>query len=211
MYTNCQGPDPPESSSSTSSASATRDDPFLSCCPTPALLPSQGERDLPLSYKTQLDSQSNTTGTNESVPLMMTSRFEHKIGDDGQHLILTGRNGVLEKCEDEPIQAPGAIQAFGVLIAFDHEANDQLVVKQVSKNSGFVIGLPPKKLFGNKSFTEYLNPNQADILLDAIDALDDRDNHQDNTDLMPIDFTLSGYGIAGTGTLAGPNNWGRVK
>lgn len=33
----------------------------------------------------------------------------------------------------QPIHAPGAIQAFGVLIAFDQEDDDRLVVKQVSE------------------------------------------------------------------------------
>lgn len=151
------------------------------------------------------------TDTNESINLVMTSRFEHKIGDDGQHLILTGREGPLQNCEDEPIHAPGAIQAFGVLIAFDQEPDGTLVVKQVSENSGFVIGIPARKLFGNKSFIEFLDEAEADVLLDAIDSLDERDADKDNTDLMPINFQLSGFGLAGTGIAAGAHNRGRVE
>ena len=30
-----------------------------------------------------------------------SSRFEHQIDEAGQHLIITGRDGVLQKCEDE--------------------------------------------------------------------------------------------------------------
>ncbi|KAG0149643.1 hypothetical protein CROQUDRAFT_669146 [Cronartium quercuum f. sp. fusiforme G11] len=46
----------------------------------------------------------------------LTTRFEHAQTDEG-FIILTGRSGEITKCEDEPIRVPGAIQAFGVLIA----------------------------------------------------------------------------------------------
>ncbi|POW13464.1 hypothetical protein PSTT_03678 [Puccinia striiformis] len=46
----------------------------------------------------------------------MTTRFEFQQGEDGI-LILTGRSGEFTACEDEPIRTPGAIQAFGVLMA----------------------------------------------------------------------------------------------
>ncbi|PLW10463.1 hypothetical protein PCANC_23159 [Puccinia coronata f. sp. avenae] len=45
-----------------------------------------------------------------------TTRFEYQQNDD-ELLILTGRKGEFTKCEDEPIRIPGAIQAFGVLVA----------------------------------------------------------------------------------------------
>ncbi|KAI7942870.1 hypothetical protein MJO29_012714 [Puccinia striiformis f. sp. tritici] len=62
-------------------------------------------------------SQASSLPTITSDPdSYMTTRFEYQQGDDGL-LILTGRKGEFTACEDEPIRIPGAIQAFGVLIA----------------------------------------------------------------------------------------------
>ncbi|BGP50676.1 hypothetical protein JCM10450v2_006601 [Rhodotorula kratochvilovae] len=143
-------------------------------------------------------STSMTGGSAGSRPLHMTSRFEHQVGQDGQHLVLTGREGLLERCEDEPIHAPGAIQAFGVLIAFDLDDDERMKVQQVSENSGFIIGLPPRTLFKVRCFTDILIEDEADALRDAIDALDDRDSDPSNDELGPYTFTLSGHGNPGT-------------
>lgn len=67
------------------------------------------------------------------MPMLMTSRFEHKVDEAGGVYVLTGREGHLERCEDEPIHAPGAVQGFGVLIAFDLEKDERMVVQQVSE------------------------------------------------------------------------------
>ncbi|GAA6022377.1 hypothetical protein JCM10207_004744 [Rhodosporidiobolus poonsookiae] len=139
------------------------------------------------------------TGGSEK-PLLMTTRFEHQITEDGEILVLTGREGQLERCEDEPIHAPGAVQAFGVLIAFDTEEDGRLMVKQVSENSGFILGLPPRTLFRTKCLTDLLDPDEVDNLQDALEALDDRDDDPDNDEVGPYTFMLSGRGLPGTGT-----------
>lgn len=135
-----------------------------------------------------------------SRPLILTSRFEHQVTEDGEILILTGREGQLMTCEDEPIHAPGAIQAFGVLIAFEQEEDDRLVVRQVSENSGFILGLPPKALFQVDCLTHLLPEDEVDALFDALDAVDERDNDPSNEETGPYTFTLSGFGLPGTGT-----------
>ncbi|TKA54005.1 hypothetical protein B0A53_03287 [Rhodotorula sp. CCFEE 5036] len=124
------------------------------------------------------------------------SRYER----DGEHIVLTGREGELQRCEDEPIHAPGAIQAFGVLIAFDLRDDDTMVVQQVSENSGFVIGIHPRALFRAKCFSELLSEDETDVLLDAIDALDERDADETNEEVGPYTFILSGQGEPGSGT-----------
>ncbi|BGP26717.1 hypothetical protein JCM10295v2_005674 [Rhodotorula toruloides] len=141
---------------------------------------------------------SSYTGGSDK-PMLMTSRFEHRVTEDGQILVLTGREGQLERCEDEPIQAPGAVQAFGVLVAFDLEEDERMKVQQVSENSGFVIGLPPRVLFRTKCFSELLDEDEADALRDAIDALDERDLDESNEEVGPYTFTLAGEGIPGSG------------
>ncbi|KAL8281241.1 hypothetical protein RQP46_006275 [Phenoliferia psychrophenolica] len=131
--------------------------------------------------------------------LVMTSRFEHAVAEDGGTIILTGRGGVLERCEDEPIHVPGAIQAFGVLIAFDETPTGELVVQQVSENSRFIIGIPPTALIRAPSLTTFLSPDEQDVLLEALESLSERDSDPLNTEVGPMNFILSGEGLPGTG------------
>lgn len=57
----------------------------------------QSPRPPPTNHSTSL-----TGGSSSSErPMLMTSRFEHKVTEDGQHLVITGREGELERCEDE--------------------------------------------------------------------------------------------------------------
>lgn len=55
--------------------------------------------------------------------------------EDGANWVVTGIEGTLTRCEDEPIHSPGAIQAFGVLIAFDALEDGTFKVQQVSEVS----------------------------------------------------------------------------
>jgi hypothetical protein len=51
-------------------------------------------------------------------PGLMTARFKHVVTEGG-HAVIVGRDGdVLQRCEDEPIHIPGAVQGFGLLVAF---------------------------------------------------------------------------------------------
>ncbi|GAA5917845.1 hypothetical protein JCM5296_005723 [Sporobolomyces johnsonii] len=160
--------------------------------------------DQPKGVEGVLSDRASTSRTGESSagskPIVMTSRFEHQISDDGAILVLTGREGELMNCEDEPIHAPGAIQAFGVLIAFELQNNDRMRVRQVSENSGFILGIPPKALFRAKCLSDLLSEDEADALRDAVDALDDRDLDPSNEESGPYTFTLTGHGLPGTGT-----------
>jgi hypothetical protein len=65
----------------------------------------------------------------------VTFQFQHVQDADGHHVIV-GREGQLQRCEDEPIRTPGAVQGFGVLIAVqDTQEENLLVVRQVSEVS----------------------------------------------------------------------------
>lgn len=45
---------------------------------------------------------SSAGGSRQSdLQLFMSERFEHQEGEDGDHYIVTGRNGQIERCEDE--------------------------------------------------------------------------------------------------------------
>ncbi len=102
----------------------------------------------------------------------LTARFKH-IVTDGGHAVITGRDGdTLQRCEDEPIHIPGAIQSFGVLMALREEAG-KLVVRVVSENSAKILGYTPEQLFQLSSFLNILTEEQADNLLDHLDFIRD--------------------------------------
>ena len=152
-----------------------------------------GPRPLPIFTNEASDSESDATGdTHSSHPVgasaqeqqspvpdnaldgLMTTRFKHITTDDG-HLVITGRDGTLQRCEDEPIHTPGAVQAFGLLIALREEFDGRLTVRYASENSKRIIGYSPLDLFRLNNFTDILTDEQGDNLLDHIDFIRDED------------------------------------
>ncbi|KAL1745398.1 phytochrome-like protein [Schizophyllum fasciatum] len=149
-----------------------------------------------------MDREERETGSSAPSPASMsdlsesgvlrTSRFEH-VEDEHGHHILTGREGKLMRCEDEPIRTPGAVQGFGVLIAVE-ELEDTMLVRQVSENSTEILGLSPNYLFGLECFTDTLPEAQASLLWDAIQFLSEPETNQaDSEDDSPHVFLISGY------------------
>lgn len=135
----------------------------------------------------QLD-DSRSSIPSELNESLMTARFRHVMTDDG-HAIITGRDGTLQRCEDEPIHTPGAVQGFGLLVALREEADGRFAVRIVSENSKRIIGYSPGDLFKLGSFTEILSDEQADNLLDHIDFI--RDDESDPVSSGPDVFSIS--------------------
>ncbi|KYK55182.1 putative phytochrome-like histidine kinase [Drechmeria coniospora] len=104
----------------------------------------------------------------------VTTRFTHIETEDG-HAVITGRDGTLQRCEDEPIHTPGAVQGFGVLLALREEDEGCFVVRYVSENSERMLTYSPKQLFELKNFMDILTEEQQDNLLDHIDFIRDED------------------------------------
>jgi light-regulated signal transduction histidine kinase (bacteriophytochrome) len=104
----------------------------------------------------------------------VTTRFTHVETEDG-HAVITGRDGTLQRCEDEPIHTPGAVQGFGVLIALREEHDGCFVVRYTSENSAKMLGYTPRQLFRLKNFMDILTEEQQDNLLDHIDFIRDED------------------------------------
>lgn len=124
----------------------------------------------------------------ESIGLV-TARFKH-VMTDGGHAVITGRDGeTLQRCEDEPIHIPGAVQGFGLLIALSESIDGKLVVRVVSENSNRIIGYSPSDLFKLDSFCDILSEEQTDNLLDHLDFI--RDDHADPATNGPEVFTLA--------------------
>ncbi|EMC99671.1 hypothetical protein BAUCODRAFT_60611, partial [Baudoinia panamericana UAMH 10762] len=132
--------------------------------------------------------RSTRTTQDETGPLV-TARFKHVITEGG-HAVVTGRDGeTLQRCEDEPIHIPGAVQGFGLLVALEEQSEGRLLVRIVSENSKRLIGYTPKQLFALESFTDILSEEQTDNLLDHVDFIRDED-----ADVMvngPEVFTMS--------------------
>jgi light-regulated signal transduction histidine kinase (bacteriophytochrome) len=105
---------------------------------------------------------------------LVAPRFKHVTTEDG-HAVITGRDGTLQRCEDEPIHTPGAVQGFGVMIAIREEQDGAFSVRYVSENSERIIGYRPQQLFKLHSFLDILTEEQAENLLDHIDFIRDED------------------------------------
>ncbi|KAF2423428.1 hypothetical protein EJ08DRAFT_596109 [Tothia fuscella] len=118
----------------------------------------------------------------------ITTRFKHVVTEEG-HAVITGREGqTMQRCEDEPIHIPGAVQGFGVLVALQ-EVDGKYIVRIVSENSERILGYSPTKLFALDSFLDILSEEQADNLLDHIDFI--QDEEADIAANGPEVFTLS--------------------
>ncbi|KAG5948338.1 hypothetical protein E4U53_006311 [Claviceps sorghi] len=122
-----------------------------------------------------IESTSATSSTQSISDLPhVTTRFTHVETEDG-HAIITGRDDVLQRCEDEPIHTPGAVQGFGVLLALREDSNGRFSVRYASENSGKIIGYTPHQLFRLQNFLDILTEEQQDNLLDHIDFIRDED------------------------------------
>lgn len=120
---------------------------------------------------------------------LLTARFKHAITEEG-HAVIIGRDGdTLQRCEDEPIHIPGAVQGFGLLIALQEIEDGKFQVRVVSENSKKIIGYTPKQLFALESFTDVLSEEQTDNLLDHVDFI--RGEDVDPATNGPEVFTLA--------------------
>ncbi|KAI9665989.1 MAG: Light-sensor Protein kinase [Bathelium mastoideum] len=131
----------------------------------------------------------SNTGSIDETGGLLTARFKHVVYE-GKHVVITGRDGsTLQRCEDEPIHIPGAVQGFGMLVALQEEADGKLAVRIVSENSKRIMGYTPRQLFALESFTDVLSEDQADNMLDHIDFI--RDEEADVATNGPEVFTIA--------------------
>jgi len=126
-----------------------------------------------------------------------TMRFSHVQTAEG-HMVLTGRDGKMLKCEDEPIHIPGAVQRFGCMLVVREDEEGLLVVRQCSENTGDILSLTPAYLFSLPSFLDCMDDDQADVLWDNIEALNESPEELNETG--PTVFRLHGWGQPGPGT-----------
>lgn len=132
---------------------------------------------------------SQTSDENGQLGQHVTARFEHQVTPEG-HALITGRDGdTLQRCEDEPIHIPGAIQGFGVLLCLEEQPAGELLVRMVSENSKKIIGYTPQDLFKLESFTDILSEEEANNVFDHLDLI--REDDDDLSENGPEVFTIS--------------------
>ncbi|KAL0934187.1 sensor histidine kinase response [Colletotrichum truncatum] len=123
----------------------------------------------------QLQASSSTSQLGEAGNEgLFTTRFKHVVTDEGHHVI-TGTDSFLQRCEDEPIHTPGAVQGFGALVAIREETDGRFSVRYASENTERLMGYSPQHLFRLNSFLDILTEEQQDNLLDHIDFIRDED------------------------------------
>ncbi|KAK3956756.1 hypothetical protein QBC32DRAFT_202007 [Pseudoneurospora amorphoporcata] len=105
-----------------------------------------------------------------------TPRFKHVVTKEG-HAVITGRDGQLQRCEDEPIHTPGAVQGFGLMVVIQEEQDGRFIVRFVSENSKRIIGYTPQELFRMNNFLDIFTDEQAENLLDHVDFIRDEDSN----------------------------------
>jgi len=163
---------------------------------------------------------SDASGAQTPLEQFTTVRFQHYEDENGHHVV-TGREGEITRCEDEPITSPGAIQSFGVMIVLEEDyETGVLTVRQVSEvcdyacsqltlqNSTELLGLSPHYLFKQECFTNVLTPDQEDILRDSIEFLPDPDEAGADFDFEgPQVFRLSGNGMLGGNGKLSAQSW----
>jgi hypothetical protein len=70
----------------------------------------------------------------QSLETMTQPRFRHIQTQQG-HMVVTGRDGEIQTCEEEPIHIPGAVQSFGCMVVVREDEEGVLVVRQASEVS----------------------------------------------------------------------------
>ncbi|KAH6645722.1 GAF domain-like protein [Truncatella angustata] len=117
----------------------------------------------------------------DSKEQVYATQFIHTTTEE-EHYLITGRDGALRRCEDEPIHMPGAVQSFGLLVALK-EVNGRFPVHIVSENSRRIIGYSPQQLFKLDSFMDLFSEDHVRNILDHIDFI--RNENPDVTNNGP--------------------------
>lgn len=75
-----------------------------------------------------------------------------------------GEQPLFQRCEDEPIHIPGAVQKFGALVGVKSTLDDIFEVRICSENTRDILGYSPESLFNLTSFFEILEEASGEEL-----------------------------------------------
>ncbi|KAM7205374.1 putative signal transduction histidine-protein kinase [Naviculisporaceae sp. PSN 640] len=117
--------------------------------------PSSSLLEVPPTPEIEMTDRSSSAGSINSDALL-TDRFEYAITNDGRHGVVLGTRKAFTRCEDELIHIPGAIQAFGILVALRRVAEGVFIPRIVSENSYDICQYSPRDIFQLDSFSQIL-------------------------------------------------------
>jgi len=98
------------------------------------------------SANEQVGSEEATANPEEAeTSAFITARHRHIMSEEG-HMIITGIAGAekIQRCEDEPIHIPGAVQGFGCLVALREQDEEFLEIRVVSEVYHFASTVLPQ-------------------------------------------------------------------
>lgn len=127
--------------------------------------------------------------TNDGEVRQVSERSQFVPAEDGPPQVLPGVVGEQTKsafyrCEDEPIRIPGAIQAFGALVAMKYNLEGNLECRICSENCRDILGYRPEELFKLNSFFDILEANDRKEMAARISyALDNPSKPNEDTQL----------------------------
>jgi len=87
---------------------------------------------------------------------LLTNKFEYAMTESGLHGVVQGTRTAFTRCEDELIHIPGAVQAYGMLVAMRRVAEGIFVPRIVSENSYDISHYQPAELFALDNFNQIL-------------------------------------------------------
>lgn len=98
---------------------------------------------------------------------------------------------LIQRCEDEPIHIPGAIQQYGALIVIKYDDEGRLVVRIASENARSILGYGIEALFALNSFEDIIPGHQTGDFSTRVDhVLAKGHDPSGNTDLDVFELSL---------------------
>jgi light-regulated signal transduction histidine kinase (bacteriophytochrome) len=98
----------------------------------------------------QFHNQFSGLSRSTASAVLLSEKYEYAVeghGEHGGHGVVQGSNRKFQRCEDEPIHIPGAIQSFGFLVALEFGDKEKLRVRVASENSRDLCSYTPVDLF----------------------------------------------------------------
>ncbi len=111
---------------------------------------------VPATPEVAMTDTSRSTPVSDAPTPLLTQRSKYAVLDDGSHGVVQGDRHAFIRCEDELIHIPGAIQAYGILIALRQHSDDIFIPRIVSENSFSICRYHPWQLFSFDNFYQVL-------------------------------------------------------
>ncbi|KAF2007328.1 hypothetical protein P154DRAFT_614721 [Amniculicola lignicola CBS 123094] len=110
----------------------------------------QNELPWPSNFLSPFPPESRSSASSTS-PLIYSEQCEYAFTDEHGHGVINAKRSTFTRCEDEPIQMPGAIQSHGMLVGLEMQ-EEAMVCRVVSENSEAICKYNPRRLLNTANF-----------------------------------------------------------